>query len=123
MWIADTCRQLNDGDRAELECDAARNVFETLGAGPALAQLDGMLADQLSTANEVGRESGRDRAITDRELQVLRLAAVGRTNREIAGELAISEKTVERHLGNIFTKLGVANRTAASARAHAQGLL
>ena len=54
---------------------------------------------------------------------LLRLVAAGLTNRDIAGELAISEKTVERHLGNIFTKWGVSNRAGATAHAYDHGLL
>ena len=69
------------------------------------------------------RTAGPDRVVTDRELEVLRLVATGRTNRAIAAELAISEKTVERHLGNVFAKLGVSNRAAATASAYDRGLL
>ena len=111
VLVAGACRELHDRDRADLECGAAREVFGALGAAPALARLDRWLAGDT-----------RD-AVTARERQVLRLVAAGRTNREIAGELAISEKTVERHLGNIFTRLGVSNRAAATAHAYHRGLL
>lgn len=123
VLLAGACRQLDDSGQAELECDVARDLFEKLGAAPALEQLDRLLADQGIDQNEVSRASRKGRPVTDRELQVLRLVAGGSTNRDIADELAISEKTVERHLGNIFTKLGVANRTAATANAYDLGLL
>ena len=123
VLLASACRQLDDRDRAELECDLARDVFEQLGAAPALAQLGRLLAEEPPGAAGSSASSGRARMVTDRELQVLRLVAAGRTNREIAGELAISERTVERHLGNIFTKLGVSNRTSATAHAYDHGLL
>ena len=61
--------------------------------------------------------------VTARELEVLRLVATGSTNREIANALSISERTVERHLGNIFTKLDVPNRAAATAFAYDRGLI
>jgi ATP/maltotriose-dependent transcriptional regulator MalT len=122
VLLVGACRQLDDHERAELECDVAREVFEQLGAAPALAQLDRLLAEALHLTGPPG-SSGRSRAITDRELEVLGLVAAGHTNRAIAGEMAISEKTVERHLGNIFTKLGVSNRTAATAYAYDHGLL
>lgn len=121
VLLADACWQLDDRDRVELECDAARDVFEQLGAAPALAQLDRLLGGE--PQHVTPGSSAVDRVVTDRELEVLRLVAAGRTNREIGGELAISEKTVERHLGNIFTKLGVSNRAAATAHAYDQGLL
>jgi DNA-binding NarL/FixJ family response regulator len=60
--------------------------------------------------------------LTARELEVLRLVATGRSNREIAGDLVISEKTVARHVANIFTKLGVSSRSAATAFAYAHDL-
>lgn len=123
VLLAGACRQLGDRDRAELECDAARDTFEQLGAAPALAQLDRLLADDSLDVTEPSGSSGRGRLVTGRERQVLRLVAAGRTNRAIASELTISEKTVERHLGNIFTKLGVSNRTAATAHAYEHGLL
>lgn len=122
LLLVAVCRQLNDRDRAELECDVARKVFEQLGAAPALAQLDKLLADEPDGA-EFPSKSGPNQSVTARELQVLRLVAAGRTNREIAAELAISERTVERHISNIFTKLGVSNRTAAAAHAYDHGLL
>jgi DNA-binding NarL/FixJ family response regulator len=61
--------------------------------------------------------------LTGRELEVLRLVAAGRTNRAIATELVISEKTVARHLSNIFDKLGVSSRAAATAWAYEHGLV
>lgn len=120
--LARACWLLDDHDRAELECDAARNVFVRLGAAPALEYLDRLLAAESRRAAQASA-SGADRPITERETQVLRLVAAGHTNRTIAHEMAISEKTVERHLGNIFAKLGVNNRTAATAHAYDHDLL
>jgi DNA-binding NarL/FixJ family response regulator len=107
LLLAEACRTLGDPDGAALERDAAREVLSRLGAAPDLARLDG----------------GSHHSVTARELEVLRLVAGGRTNREIAEELVISERTVERHLGNIFTKLGVPNRAAATAYAYDRGLV
>lgn len=123
VLIASACRRLDDRDRADLECEAARVDFDALGAMPALARLDRLLADD---ADDVARPSELPRSqhpITDRELDVLRRVAAGRTNREIASELSISEKTVERHLGNVFTKFDVPNRAAAVAHAYRHGML
>ena len=111
VLLAAACGAVNDRDRAQLECDAARRVFEDLGAAPALAQLDRMVT-----------AAPRALAVTARELEVLQLVADGCTNREIAETLVISEKTVERHLANIFTKLGVSNRAAATAYVYDHGL-
>ena len=120
LLIARACWQLDDRERAELECDAARDVFQRLGAAPAIAQLDRLLS---SAASDMSHAQRKDRLVTERELQVLRLVAAGKTNREIANELAISEKTVERHLGNIFVKSDASNRAAATAWAYDRGLL
>jgi DNA-binding CsgD family transcriptional regulator len=107
------CRQLGDGDTAEMELDAARRVFQELGAAPDLAQLA-----------RVSRAAGFDAVggLTKREVQVLALVAAGKSNRAIATELFLSEKTVERHLSNILTKLGVGSRTAAAAYAFERGI-
>jgi DNA-binding NarL/FixJ family response regulator len=114
VLIAVACRMAGDPETADLERDAARVVFERLGAGPALARLDEL----------VGRSAAPDPLpVTAREVEVLRLVAAGRTNRQIAASLAISERTVERHLGNIFTKLDVPNRAAATAYAYDHGLV
>ncbi len=110
VLLAAACQQLDDHDRARLECDAAREALEELGARPALVELD-----RLDPGATDGVHAG---PLTEREVEVLRLVADGRTNREIAEELAISEKTVERHLGNVFTKLDVSNRAAATAWAY-----
>lgn len=122
VLLAAACRQLHDHDRAELECAAARDVFATLGALPALASLKRQVADARGAGGRREAPAAR-RTVTDRELDVLRLVAAGRTNREIAGELSISERTVERHLGNIFTRLDVPNRAAAIAFAYDHGML
>jgi DNA-binding NarL/FixJ family response regulator len=62
-------------------------------------------------------------ALTGREVEVLRLVAAGKTNRAIAASLDISEKTVARHLSNIFTKLDLPSRSAATAYAYEHKLL
>jgi DNA-binding CsgD family transcriptional regulator len=107
------CRRLGDGDTAEMELDAARRVFQELGAAPDLARLA-----RVSRTAEVEAAGG----LTKREMQVLALVAVGKSNRAIATELFLSEKTVERHLSNILTKLGVGSRTAAAAYAFERGM-
>ncbi|MFP3915477.1 MAG: response regulator transcription factor, partial [Actinomycetota bacterium] len=112
LLLAAACAQLEDHERAELECQAARQVFEELGAEPALARLA-----QVTTTD------GSPRPVTDRELEVLRLVAAGHTNQAIAEALVISTKTVERHLSNIFAKLGVSNRAAATSYAYDHGLI
>jgi DNA-binding NarL/FixJ family response regulator len=97
-----------------MELDAARWTLERLGAAHALARLDERSRKPASAA------PGR---LTARELQVLRLVATGRTNRAVAAELVISEKTVARHLSNIFTKLGIPSRAAATAFAYRHGIV
>lgn len=122
VLLAGACMQLDDRDRAALECDVARDVFAALGAAPAIAQLERLLSGSHAPSGS-SVSLGPKGEVTDRELDVLRLVAAGRTNRQIAGELSISEKTVERHLSNIFTKLAVSNRAAATAHAYDRGLL
>ena len=102
------CRQMGDGDSGRLELETARRVFRQLGASPDLAAVDGLLAAPVPRRSD---------SLTSREIEVLRLVASGRTNRAIAGELRISEKTVARHLSNIFTKLDLPSRAAATAYA------
>jgi DNA-binding NarL/FixJ family response regulator len=108
------CRELGDADTAALELDAARSAFQQLGAAPDLASVDALA--RKGAAEAAG-------GLTAREGQVLRLVAAGKTNRAIAAELVISEKTVDRHVSNIFAKLGVSSRAAATAYAYEHGLL
>jgi DNA-binding CsgD family transcriptional regulator len=108
------CRVLGDNDAAAMELEAARGVFETLGAAPDLRDVDSLL----------GTAAARDSyGLTPRELEVLRLVAAGRSNREIAEALVISEHTVARHVQNIFAKLHVPSRTAAVAFAFEHALV
>ncbi|HET7703072.1 MAG TPA: LuxR C-terminal-related transcriptional regulator [Candidatus Limnocylindrales bacterium] len=107
-------RALRDHDAADLEFNAARTTFEDLGARPDLARLD-LLTERAGTAPA-------DR-LSRRELEVLRHVAAGTTNRTIAAELGISERTVDRHVSNLFTKLGVTSRAAATATAYERGLV
>jgi DNA-binding NarL/FixJ family response regulator len=107
------CRGLGDEEGASLELAAAREAFENLGAAPDIARID------CTAPFSVGpRSSG----LTRRELNVLRLVATGKTNKVIAAELRLSEKTIDRHLSNIFNKLDVSSRTAAAAWAYRHGL-
>jgi ATP/maltotriose-dependent transcriptional regulator MalT len=111
--IARACRALGDKDSADLEVEAACRTFEQLGARLDLAELRPPV------------ETARRRAdgLTARELQVLRLVATGLTNRRIGTELRLSEKTVARHVANIFLKLDVSSRAAATAYAFEHGLI
>jgi len=118
VLVARACRALGDDDGARLELDSARAVFEDLGALPDLAQLD---AVQPPDARRTGRATTH--GLTERELQVLRLLAAGKTNKQIGRELFVSEKTVDRHVSNIFAKLGVGSRAAATAFAYEHGLI
>jgi DNA-binding CsgD family transcriptional regulator/tetratricopeptide (TPR) repeat protein len=113
VLIGLTCRALGDEDGAEMELDAARQVFAGLGAEPDILRLE-----------EVSRSPAPAKAggLTAREIQVLGLVATGRTNRAIAETLGISEKTVARHISNIFTKLNLSSRAAATAYAYQHDL-
>jgi DNA-binding NarL/FixJ family response regulator len=113
VLIGLACRELGDDDTAAMELDLARQVFTRLGAAPELARLD---------ARTAPIERGNEAGLTGREVEVLELLAAGRTNRQIAGALVISEKTVARHVSNIFTKLAVTSRAAATAYAYQHGL-
>ena len=107
-------RELEDEDAGEMEFDAARRIFQRLGAAPDLRRVMGLMLKPGSKA---------EGELSPRELQVLRLVAAGKTNRSIAAELFISDKTVARHVSNIFTKLGVDSRSAATAHAYQHGLV
>ena len=111
VQIALACASLGDTDAAGMELDAARTTFERVGARPDLARVAELA------------QPGRPASLTARECEVLRLVAAGRTNREIATELVISEHTVARHVQNIFAKLGVPSRAAATAYAYEHGLV
>jgi DNA-binding CsgD family transcriptional regulator len=114
LLVGVACRQLGDEDTARMELDAARWVFRQLGAVSDLAK-----AEQLLKKGSVRTAGG----LTAREVEVLRLVAAGKTNRAIASDLFLSEKTVARHVSNIFTKLGVASRSAATAFAFKHELI
>ena len=112
VLIAQACRALGDKDSAELELKAAWRTFEQLGAKFDLA----CLRRSVETAP-------RGAGLTARELQVLQLVATGRTNRSIGDALQLSEKTVARHVANIFTKLDVSSRAGATAYAFEHRLI
>ncbi|HYJ51037.1 MAG TPA: LuxR C-terminal-related transcriptional regulator, partial [Microbacterium sp.] len=109
--IARAHRLLEDDASAEVEFQAARAMFAELGARPSVEGLDAL------------RRQPGDSPLTAREIEVLRLVASGLTNRAIAGELYLSEKTVARHLSNIFAKLDLPSRAAATAYAYQHRLV
>jgi DNA-binding CsgD family transcriptional regulator len=108
------CRAVGDRDAAEMELDAARCVFAQLGAATDLARVDALGS---------GVPAGATHPLSARELEVLRLVAAGRSNRAIASALFISERTVERHVSNILSKLDVPSRAAATAYAYENQLV
>jgi ATP/maltotriose-dependent transcriptional regulator MalT len=114
VLISRCCRKLQDVDGEKLELRAARVIFERLGARLDIARLEDNAAQDPRAPSP---------ALTPRERQILKLVATGRTNKVIASELSLSEKTVERHVSNICTKLDVTSRTAATAYAYEHRLL
>ena len=106
LVVAEACRSLGDEESHRIELDAARATFDSLGARPAGAM------------SKAGNRDG----LSGREIEVLRLLARGSSNREIGAELVISEHTVARHLQNIFAKIGVGSRAAATAYAFEHGV-
>jgi DNA-binding NarL/FixJ family response regulator len=114
VLLAEAYAQLGDHDAAERERAAARACFERLGALTELGFLDRPIG---------GAPAADTHGLTARELEVLQLVTTGSSTRDIAAALVISEKTVARHLANIFVKLGVSSRSAATAYAYAHGLV
>jgi DNA-binding NarL/FixJ family response regulator len=114
VLVALACRAAGDDDTATWELEAARAVFDRLGAAPDVAR-----ADSLSARPGAAGAHG----LSPRELQVLRLVAQGATNKSIAGELVLSERTIDRHVSNIFAKLRVSSRAAATAYAYEHDLV
>ena len=120
VLLARACSGLGDVEGARLELTGASEVFERLGAQPDLAAVRSI---------EAGLRGGgttapaADHGLSERELQVLRLVATGKTNKAVARELALSEKTIDRHVSNIFAKLGVSARAAATAFAYEHKLI
>jgi DNA-binding CsgD family transcriptional regulator len=114
VLIATASERVGDADTSDVELDAARSAFKRLGAVPMLSRLA-----EIRQPHDEKNASG----LSPREEQVLRLVATGKTNRSIAEELFISEKTVARHVSNIFDKLGVSSRAAATAYAYQHNLI
>lgn len=114
VLIGTACRSLGDEDGANLAFDAARQVFDELGAAPDAARVDALRA---------GKPARTADGLTPREREVLALVAAGKTNKTIARELGLSDKTVDRHVSNIFTKLDVPSRAAATAYAYEHKLI
>jgi DNA-binding NarL/FixJ family response regulator len=109
VLVSRACSTLGDEDAAALELEAARQTFEQLGAAPDLERI----AVPVPTTH----------GLSQRELEVLRLVAKGKSNREIASSLVISEHTVARHVQNIYAKLGLSSRAAATAFAFERDLV
>lgn len=114
VLIGLACRRLSDYETARMHLDAARSTFGQLGAITDLRRLDRLLVQAAPDAAGL---------LSRRELEVLGEVAAGSTNREIAGKLFISEKTVARHVSNILTKLGLQSRSAATAYAYEHELV
>ncbi len=111
LLLSQACRVAGDEDGAVASLAAAQAIFDHLGA-----TLDTRFIDDLR------RPPALPDGLTNREAEVLRLVASGRSNKDIATALSLSERTVARHLSNIFTKTGVTSRSAATAYAFEHGL-
>ncbi len=106
VLIGLACRAAGDEDAAQIELGSARSTFTRLGARPDLQRVEELL-----------RPTGAAGPLSEREIEVLRLVAAGKTNHAIATQLFLSDRTVHRHISNIFDKLGVHSRTAAASYA------
>lgn len=111
--VAQACHLLEDEDSARLEANAAARLFGQLGAERDLADAQRIMERRTKDAH----------GLTRREQEVLRLLAEGLTNKRIAEQLFVAARTVDSHVSNLYTKLGVTNRAAATAYAHQNGLV
>ena len=107
VLLARACRAAGDEEGAQASFAAAESVFTRLGATLDLREVTALRAASPRTDLPAG--------LTDREAEVLRLVAAGHTNKQIGAELCVSSKTISRHLSNIFAKIGVSSRAAATA--------
>ncbi len=107
------CRQAGDEEAASSSFEAAAAIFQRLGA-----DVDAERARRLRTGSAPLPEG-----LTEREAEVLRLVAAGHSNKEVAQQLFLADKTVARHLSNIFAKIGVSSRSAATAYAFEHGIV
>ena len=121
LLLARACRDVGDDDAAAVELDLARQTFVELGAAPDVRAADAAASAPAGVA--AGARASNAHRLSRRELEVLRLVATGKTNKAIARELHLSEKTVDRHVSNIFVKANVASRAAATAYAYQQHLV
>jgi DNA-binding NarL/FixJ family response regulator len=112
--LARALAALGDEDGAALERSAAKKVFAELGAAPDIAAMDSFASPKPDVQTH---------GLSVRELEVLRLVAAGKTNKVIGRELFVSEKTVDRHVSNIFAKLAVSSRASATAWAFKNGIV
>lgn len=122
VLLARACRELGDTETAVLELESARETFERLGARPDLDRIEGMAWFEPRSRGGAVDAGRHGHGLTPREREVLMLLATGRTNKAIAADLFISEKTVARHVSNIFAKLGLSSRAAATAFAYEHDL-
>jgi ATP/maltotriose-dependent transcriptional regulator MalT len=113
VLIGQACHQSGDRVAAEFEFDGARRFFERVSAQPDISRVDELRQSSRPTGS----------TLSARERQVIELVATGKTNREIARELAISERTVDRHVSNILLKLNLPTRSAATAYAYQHDLI
>ena len=114
VLIGRACRALGDEPSALMDFEAAHAELLELGAAPAAAWAASLMRE--------GSGDGAKGPLSPRETEVLRLVASGEGNRAIAAELYLSEKTVARHISNIFLKLGLSSRSAATRYAFEHGL-
>lgn len=114
VLIGRACRELGDNDSALMELDAASSMLRGLGATQAAAEVNRLPTDPTTVTTT---------PLTPRELEVLRLVATGKTNRVIAAAIFVSERTVDHHVGSIFTKLDLTSRAAATAYAYDHALV
>jgi DNA-binding NarL/FixJ family response regulator len=114
------CAAMGDGVAAALELSNARDAFAELGARPDVEHLDVLMSVDVRRS---GAPADRGPSLSAREREVLAGLAAGKTNREIAETLVISQHTVGRHVESIFAKLSVSSRAAATAYAYEHDLL
>lgn len=124
VLIGQTYRALGDEDTAEMELEAARWMFHELGAAPDFARVVSLIGGGAADGSGGGTDGSADNyGLTPREIEVLTHVTTGKTNRDIADDLYISERTVDRHVSNILSKLNVSSRAAATAFAYENDLV